>query len=343
MILKQGATGSMEMSPEAIKKAEENLKKDDAEKPGKSSSTGLRPELAVFFCYLLNWVGSLIFLLLEQKDRFVRFHAAQSLILFAGLALIIVIASPIPIAGPFLNATLAVLFIVLWVLFAVRSYQGRWYRIPVISELADALEKASLQGDQRSNEPYEKPLAGIAPQSQNTAPERNSSTGTERQTYFPGGRSVRALGSSIAIFWSFVFLILLNFYSSYIAYYQRSNTGGANVWIMEPVITPSYYTWLPQMNIALVSSIIARFIMIIFDNPLIHDMLRAIINLLFALALGSLLALFPFSFSAIPDRGVAAAMPSAVRLLLLLILAAFVISAILRLVRMGLRLARNAH
>jgi len=95
------------------------------------------------------------------------------------------------------------------------------------------------------------------------------------------------------------------------------------------------------MNIALAAAVIGHIITIIIDNYLVYETVHIIINLLLAFAVGSLLALFPFDFASISDRGIAAAMPSALRLVLLLMAAVLIITAIVRIVRLGISLVRN--
>ena len=41
------------------------------------ASTGLKSNVAGLLCYLLFWVTGLEFLFVENKDKFVRFHAIQ--------------------------------------------------------------------------------------------------------------------------------------------------------------------------------------------------------------------------------------------------------------------------
>ncbi len=41
------------------------------------TSTGLEENVAGPLCYVLGWVTGLVFILLEQENKFVRFHAMQ--------------------------------------------------------------------------------------------------------------------------------------------------------------------------------------------------------------------------------------------------------------------------
>ena len=49
------------------------------------TSTGLDANVAAALSYLVGFVTGIIFLLVEKENRFVRFHAMQSTLLFAGI------------------------------------------------------------------------------------------------------------------------------------------------------------------------------------------------------------------------------------------------------------------
>ena len=56
--------------------------------PYESTSLGMRARTAGWLCYLFGWVTGLIFFLLERENRFVRFHAMQSLLFFGILSVL---------------------------------------------------------------------------------------------------------------------------------------------------------------------------------------------------------------------------------------------------------------
>jgi len=41
------------------------------------SSTGLDENVAGLLCYVLGWVSGLVFILIEQQSKFVRYHACS--------------------------------------------------------------------------------------------------------------------------------------------------------------------------------------------------------------------------------------------------------------------------
>jgi uncharacterized membrane protein len=55
--------------------------------PAASTQSGLSENVAGLLCYLLGWITGLIFFLTDKRP-FVRFHAAQSIVVFGGLTVI---------------------------------------------------------------------------------------------------------------------------------------------------------------------------------------------------------------------------------------------------------------
>lgn len=118
------------------------------------SSTGLTTRTASVLAYLGWWVTGLIFWGLERRDDLVRFHAIQSTVAFGGLAIVIgfcglvalVMLSFAPTAFTvFLGVaiTLWIASLVLWVLALWKASQGKRWRIPLASRVADARVRAS--------------------------------------------------------------------------------------------------------------------------------------------------------------------------------------------------------
>ncbi|TMC98845.1 MAG: hypothetical protein E6J05_07500 [Chloroflexi bacterium] len=80
--------------------------------------------------YVLGWLGGLIFLFVGKDDPDVKWNASQSLIIFGGLSIVIVILSFIPVVGWIAEFILFVIGFIFWVYFLVQSLQGTGQRIP---------------------------------------------------------------------------------------------------------------------------------------------------------------------------------------------------------------------
>lgn len=101
------------------------------------TSTGMRPNLAALLSYLLGWVTGLIFYLVEKKNKFVRFHAMQSILVFGGLAVINIVLLIIPILGVLIGVLLSLFGIVLWVMLMIKAYKGEYFKLPIAGDIAE--------------------------------------------------------------------------------------------------------------------------------------------------------------------------------------------------------------
>ena len=100
------------------------------------SSTGLDENVAGFLCYLLGFITGIVFLVVEKKSRFVRFHAMQSTITFLGLFVICIILGWIPIIG-LLVFPIWILTLILWFLLMIKALRGERYSLPVVGKMAE--------------------------------------------------------------------------------------------------------------------------------------------------------------------------------------------------------------
>ena len=113
------------------------------------SSSGLTSNIAGALAYILGLITGIVFLALEpyKRDRFVRFHAMQS-ILFCAAGLVfsiawgIVVRIMISISGwaavvltP-IGLVISLAFFLFWLFLMYQAYSQREYRIPVIGAIA---------------------------------------------------------------------------------------------------------------------------------------------------------------------------------------------------------------
>jgi uncharacterized membrane protein len=104
---------------------------------GGEASRGLKPNVAGLLCYLLVWVTGLEFLLVEKKDKFVRFHAIQSIIVFGALSLAFFILFWVPIIGWVFGWGIPGLALVLWIILMVRALRGEKPKMPLAGKIAE--------------------------------------------------------------------------------------------------------------------------------------------------------------------------------------------------------------
>jgi uncharacterized membrane protein len=101
------------------------------------TSTGFDANVAAALTYLVGFVTGIIFLLVEKDNKFVRFHAMQSTLVFIGIVAVDILLQIVPILG-----ALVVVFIVipvsaiLWLLLMYKAYQGEEYKLPLVGQMA---------------------------------------------------------------------------------------------------------------------------------------------------------------------------------------------------------------
>ena len=117
-----------------------------------STLAGLSENVASTLCYVLGWISGIFFLLMDKRPL-VRFHAAQSIVVFGALHLVnIVIGMVFGVSfffggfqgfsfGILILHLLNLLTLGLWILLMLRAYQGDLFRIPVAADLADKIAK----------------------------------------------------------------------------------------------------------------------------------------------------------------------------------------------------------
>jgi uncharacterized membrane protein len=116
--------------------------------PTASPSEGLQENIAGLLCYVLGWVTGIIFLLIDKRP-WVRFHAAQSIVVFGGLTLIRVILGMMHGVTGFIGwGFFGLLFLliglvtfVLWIVLMIKAFQHQTWRVPIAADIADGIAK----------------------------------------------------------------------------------------------------------------------------------------------------------------------------------------------------------
>jgi len=101
------------------------------------TSTGLQPNIAGLLCYLVGWITGLIFFLIEKENKFVRFHAVQSLATYVVFFVVYIIFSFIPIIGWIIDIILGIAMFLLWILLMYKAYKGKLYKLPIVGNFAE--------------------------------------------------------------------------------------------------------------------------------------------------------------------------------------------------------------
>jgi len=100
--------------------------------------------VAGLLSYVLGWITGIIFYMIDKRP-FVRFHAAQSIVVFGGLMAVQIGLTIIFGFGGFggfslawaLHGLVELVGAVLWVVLMVKAYQGERFRVPVAAEITE--------------------------------------------------------------------------------------------------------------------------------------------------------------------------------------------------------------
>jgi uncharacterized membrane protein len=305
----------------------------------------LAPNVAGLLCYLGVWITGIIFIVLEQKNRWVRFHAAQSIVVFGVLFIASLALGWIPYIGPFFKFVIGITGFILWILLMVKAYNGETYRIAVAADLADAIVGSSGKipdyqappppaTEKKENAPTPAPVM-VAP-----APAPAAPAGTDEKierkidNFFKHRREGRITASAFAIAWSIILLVVFNFLHQYIAYYHGTSAGGIVTWTRDPFFTSDINLWLPILNTALAIAIIGHIIKMIVDKNLLNQAIHIIIDGFGMAAVITLLVVFPFDFSVIPNEAAAAGTDLGVHIVLICISIGYGISLVVRVIKL---------
>jgi uncharacterized membrane protein len=113
-----------------------------------SAQSGMSENVAALLSYVLGWLTGIIFFLIDKRP-FVRFHAAQSIVVFGGLHIIniaigIIFGAGLMMTGGFgafglgaaLYRLISLVAVVLWILLMVKAYQHVKFEVPIAAGIA---------------------------------------------------------------------------------------------------------------------------------------------------------------------------------------------------------------
>jgi uncharacterized membrane protein len=312
------------------------------------TSTRLAPNVAGLLCYLGWWVTGLIFFILEQKNQWVRFHAAQSLVFFGAITVASSIVRLIPLVGVILGTIIWLIGVVFWIVMMVKAYQGEHYMLPVAGEIADRMVGPAPEYHYTSNaarapSPTTPPPAPEVMEA--GAPPARAATdeGVHRRakTYRRERREARIAGSAVAIAWFIILFLFFNFFYQYAAYYSAETVNGAVIWTRNSFFTGEISRWQPILNVTLALAIIGHFCLMFLEHRLLRQTIRIGMDALGLATVVTLLSIYPFDFSVIPDSTAAAATQVSVTVVLIVIAVAFAIGLIVRIIKLLIGAART--
>ena len=110
------------------------------------AGAGMQQNVAGLLCYILGLITGIIFLVIEphNKNRFVRFHAFQSIFFHVAWIVLYIVYTVIAIALPWSLHILASLLYLLvglggflvWLFLMYKAYNNEMFKLPVIGDIA---------------------------------------------------------------------------------------------------------------------------------------------------------------------------------------------------------------
>ena len=110
------------------------------------TSLGLEENVEAALCYLGVWITGLLFYFIDDKNKFIRFHALQSILVFLPLTILALI-----FGGAFglihyeqgwyffgwISWIFWILVVILWLILMIKAFQGQKMKLPVVGDLAE--------------------------------------------------------------------------------------------------------------------------------------------------------------------------------------------------------------
>ena len=100
------------------------------------TSTGMQPNLAALLSYLLGFITGIIFYIIEKENKFVRFHAMQSIVVFGFTFVASIVLGFLPFIGWLISFLLGIVSLILWIILMIKAYQGESFKLPIAGDIA---------------------------------------------------------------------------------------------------------------------------------------------------------------------------------------------------------------
>ncbi|MGD0779909.1 MAG: DUF4870 domain-containing protein [Dehalococcoidales bacterium] len=307
------------------------------------STINLTPNITGVLCYLGIWVTGIIFFILEQKNKWVRFHAAQSIVVFGGLGIAMAILRWIPFIGLFFTVVISIIGFVLWILLMSKAYNGERYKLPLAGDIAEMMLGITINIPESTPMPPPPPPPPPPRGSKKAPPapppppvaaagiteEKISKKVAEPYKVRVESRIPLAVAS---IIWNVILLVVFNFFYQYIAYYTYH--AASKTWTWQSFFTNDINAWLPILNAALAIAIIGNIILIFVNYKIVRESIHVVTNGFGLAAILTLLVIFPFNFDVIPNTDAAGWTTFGVRVFLIVLAVCFGIGLVVRVVKL---------
>lgn len=109
------------------------------------TSLGLAENIEGALCYSFGFITGIIFLFLEDDNKFIKFHAIQSTIVFLPLFIIYIVIIFFPMIGMIMNMMywpiivpiFSFIIIIFWLFMMYKASIGERYKLPIAGNFAE--------------------------------------------------------------------------------------------------------------------------------------------------------------------------------------------------------------
>ena len=119
-----------------------------SEAKGKTSM-GMEQNVEGLLCYVRGFITGIVFFVMEKENKFIRFHAMQSIVVFGAIFVVDIFLS---IMNAFIGihwifslllGLIGLLTFILWLVLMLQAYQGKMFKLPVAGDIAEKNSKPS--------------------------------------------------------------------------------------------------------------------------------------------------------------------------------------------------------
>ena len=100
--------------------------------------------LVAALSYFLGFITGIVILLVEKDDKFIRFHAMQSSLVFGAIFVADIILGAVIGAVPILNlinslfnTLVFIIALIVWIVSMLKAFQGQMFKWPVVGNFAE--------------------------------------------------------------------------------------------------------------------------------------------------------------------------------------------------------------
>ena len=108
-----------------------------AEKDLGKTSLGMKADLAALLSYVAGIITGIIFYLLEKENKYVRFHAMQSILTFGFFLVLNIALGFIPVVGWSFMPIVGIVQLIVWIILMIKAYQGETFKLPIVGDMAE--------------------------------------------------------------------------------------------------------------------------------------------------------------------------------------------------------------